>query len=237
MIGLLVPLYSGPNSDPIDWRDLVAMDRRIPIAVVINPNNGPGHHLYKDYLKPISAINGAGGVTLGYIPTRNGHMPIGKIRHEMKKYFDKYHVNGIFLDEMATHANKRNIKYYERIVKIAWHLHHGADIFANPGTSFPRKFLITGIDTFVEQESQANTVMNSQPEGWTLKAPKTTFAEISYDTPNGEMRTVEHALLKRHLSWMYITNGTGSNPYAKLPSYWGKEVKDIQSINQHGKIP
>jgi len=231
VIGLLIALYSGPASDPADWQKLLASDSTVPMAVIINPDNGPGRHLFKDYLSPIQQLNSAGAETLGYIPTRNGRMPLGKVRKELYTYFHDYHVNGVFLDEMPDQANKRNLRYYQRVTKLIWKLHPGAHIFGNPGTAFSRAFLSTGIQTFVEEEDTGKNVLSASPSSWTGSLPSKSFAEIAYSTPDSLLPQVESALLGRNLYWTYITDGKGSNPYAALPSYWNQEVSWVQSQN------
>lgn len=231
MLGLLIPMYSGPDSAPIAWRDIQAMDRRIPISVIVNPNNGPGRHIYKDYLKIIRQINKSGNNTLGYIPTKNGKVPIRTVRHDLSEYFHKYHVNGIFLDEMTTNGSHKNLRYYGKIVKIAWKIHPGVKIFANPGTTFSKKFLMTGIQTFVEQESSENALLLAKPARWTYALPPQTFAEISYKTPKQSFNKVFNVLSKRNLSWIYVTDGSGGNPYSRLPTYWKMEVHRVERFN------
>lgn len=243
MIGLIIPLYSGPNSAPVDWKDIMAADQKVPMAVIINPNNGPGRHLYRDYLNPVKTLNSAGDITLGYIPTRNGRMPFGRVRHDLKVYLHRYHVNGIFLDEMpdAIGMNKhhlyRVLHYYTRIAKTAWRIDPGVHIFGNPGTAFNKALLRTGIQNFVEEEDTGKAVLQTLPAAWTQKLPAQTFSEIAYATPQSSSVALLSSLSQRNLSWVYVTNGKGGNPYAHLPAYWQAEVTWIQNANHPTAAP
>lgn len=235
LIRMLIPLYSGPASDPVDWRKVEWASSKIPLAVVVNPNNGPGHHIYSDYLPVIQKLEAKKALVLGYIPTNNGKKNFSVVWKDVVTYHNKYHTNGIFLDEMPSSGTKTHLRYYHHIAYTIHEYYPHMKIFGNPGINFSRKFMNTGINTFVDDEDIASNV-NAQPQSkWVNKYSPIRFAEITLATVN-DLKEIDFLRATRHIGYLYVTNQTlqsnDGNPYATLPTDFGAEVIKLVKLNR-----
>jgi hypothetical protein len=235
--GILIPLYSGPSYDQKDWDNILWASReKIPLAVIVNPNNGPGTHLHSDYLSIIGLLKRAGNKALGYIPTDYAKTPLPQVRNDISLYINEYKVNGIFLDEMADVYSKKNFLYYKHIVLYARKLAPNLTIFANPGINFAQRFLATGINTFVDEEDSAVAVNKNIQSPWVTNYPDGRFAQIAIAAKNN-VSEIGYLLSRHHIGWVYSTtyalHSYDNNPYAHLPADFRKEVLYVKKLNEN----
>lgn len=232
---LLVPLYSGPNSDPKDWKTLENYSHRIPMAVIANPNNGPGNHIYRDYLRPIKRIQRGRSIVLGYIPTREGNENVKKAIEEARKYIKEYHTKGIFLDEMPSRYTQKRFRFYQKLTQRIKKMDHKIVIFGNPGTNFSQRYMRLPINTFIDEEDIEKAVNANPQSSWVNRYPRNRFGEISLQSKN-DPQEVRFLLSHRHLRWVYSTetnlNAYGGNPYAVLPRDFPGEIAMIRYLDK-----
>jgi len=64
-LGILIPAYFDPGPTGTNWDSLAAAAGRVPVAVIMNPNNGPSTSARSSYTKAIAKVRGAGGQVIG----------------------------------------------------------------------------------------------------------------------------------------------------------------------------
>lgn len=230
-VGLIVPAYFDPGSDPTDWSRLAMAATQVPIMAVVNPDSGPGLRFDPDYVAAIDDFDASGGSTLGYVYTLYGHRSLTDVEKDIWTYFAWYPVDGIFIDQMAFNATPKNLKYYIELKNYIRRLYPWAIIVANPGTSFDEAFARARVaDVFVDDEdTQINVNATPQPS-WEFFYPASMFAEIAVQSQSDPSEA--GFLAQRHLGWLYSTTRTlDSNPYAALPADFEQEVATLTTLD------
>lgn len=230
-VGLLIPAYFDPGTDATDWNRMAGAATQVPLIAVMNPNSGPGKSLDSNYLAAVTALNAAGGRTIGYVHTSYGYRSLGAVEKDVAKYFSWYPVDGIFIDEMASVATSRNLKYYKALTAYIRSLAPSALIVANPGTAFDQAFSTAGVaNVYIDCEDTEANVDATAQTGWELTQPATAFAEVAVQSGNDAQEAT--FLAGRHLGWLYTTTlALSPDPYAALPSDFEQEVAALVTVN------
>ena len=231
-VGLLVPAYFDPNSSVTDWHELQLAALEVPLIVVINPDSGPGGSESPSYSEEVRTMERAGARVLGYVHTSGGTRRASVVEAEIEHYFSWYHVDGIFIDEMASQATAATLGYYRGIRNFIEGLDRKALTVANPGTAFSSAFAhARTANIYVDEEDTAINVASYHQAGWELTAVPSTFAEIAVAATNdaSEIST----LGSRNVSWIYSTTlSANPNPYEALPSDFSEEVAAVAELNR-----
>lgn len=230
-VGLLVPAYFYPGTDSTDWNRLSIAATQVPVMAVMNPNSGPGKAPDSNYTAAITSFDAAGGSTLGYIHTSYGYRSLAAVEKEVSEYFAWYPIDGIFIDEMASTATPKALKYYKAVKDYIRSVYPAAIIVANPGTSFDQAFATTKVaDIFVDEEDTETNVNATTQSAWEQGQPATLFAEIAVQSSDDAQEAT--FLASRHLAWVYSTAlALNPDPYAALPADFEQEVAALVSVN------
>ncbi len=210
--GLMVPLYSYPGAT---WRNLILAKQSnptVPVVAVINPNNGPGGSKDPNFVKGIKNLQAAGITVLGYVDTNYARVSENSVKSQVSRYKTWYGVNGIFFDCMWN--QKGDEIYYSTVSNYAHSLGLKMTV-GNPGTSIAASYIGT-VNILVIYESSGYPSV-SYLAHTTSGHSKSNFAFIAYSVGKPSSTYVTSTL--KYVSWMYITNAGGSNPYNSLPSY------------------
>jgi len=220
--GLIIPLYFDPNGS---WDYLLEIHQqfpKVPIMVIMNPDNGPGQNFSSDYLNWTQKMEGLGILVLGYIYTSYGNRSIDVVKNQTMEYLEWYHVNGIFLDEVSDNASYG--QYYENITDMCRST--GAEYIAgNPGTSVPsgitKYFNITVLyeNPGVPPAANISNIVNG--------TPRSGSAIICYDIESLDESTVED--ISNYFSYVYFTNYGMPDPYESLPVYLCQEASILSN--------
>jgi len=129
-------------------------------------------------------------------------------------------------------------------------------VIGNPGNPFlngvsPDEFLSTA-DTMTIFEGPHlapgpfDAGFNNYPYGqdWFQNYPRERFANIIFDVPadtgnlgqSSAMLADLNKAIQNNAGSVFITDGTGGNPYDHLPSYWDQEVAAITSVPEPGAL-
>ncbi len=169
--GVIVPLYTYPGST---WDRVIAAKQAhpdVPIAVILNPANGPGGYADPTYVSYISKMKAAGIETLGYVCTRYAGISSyayncpnwtpEQVNADSLKWKNWYNVDGIFFDEMANWAGSEwfytNIDDYAKSIGLSYTV-------GNPGTDTSSSYVGT-VDNIIIYES-GGYPSASQIGGW-----------------------------------------------------------------------
>jgi Spherulation-specific family 4 len=209
--GVLVPLYVTPGKI---WDNAIKAKyahARVPMVVIANVENGPGKTFNPTYLEYIKKAQKAGIDVLGYVFTSYSKRPQATVQAEMLEWYDFYHTDGIFLDEMAVD----NAPYYEAATAYA-HAHALWFVVGNPGTNVPGD---SGPDVINFYENRG------YPSPALLKSSGLrTYgkARWSYIAGAVQLNPARVALSTNYVGLIYATDDKEPECYCNLPSYFSK---------------
>lgn len=217
--GVIIPLYASPSSPA--WAAIAKAKiayPAIPFVVVINPNSGPGKAEQASYASGIAMLQKAGVVVLGYVCTKFGAEPISSVEANMSRYASWYHVNGIWFDNMASHIGHED--YYASLTSYAVSLGMSMTV-GNAGVAVAPTYI--GTVSFINNYENPSLPTSAYLDS--LGSSKTDFTMLAYDIPTLNSTFVAEAA--KHVSYLYITNLPGPNPWTGLPTYFDALLSDL----------
>lgn len=213
--GTMVPLYTRPT-DP-SWAALIAAKQAhptVPVLAVVNPSNGPGTSISKDYTDGINRLVGAGIRVIGYVWTSYGERNAADVRKDIDTWKSFYpQVTGIFFDEQS---NKVGFESYYRDLTSYSRSHGLTFTIGNPGQDTKPSYIGT-VDLILIYESSGIPDM-SRLTGWHTEHDRRNFGVIPYGI-GFDKNFVQAA--KPYVSYIYLTSDVLPNPWDSLPSYFG----------------
>jgi hypothetical protein len=239
-VKILIPLYSYPtwyNPSTYTWSEIAAAASKVPIAAIINPNNGPdGGPPNQDYARGLEDLRQAGVTILGYVFTQYGDRPIGEVKQDIALYNDYYNINGIFLDEAASSADQ--LDYYRDIYEYIKTKTNLDLVILNPGTQIEQDYLARpAADIAVIFEDNSQAWIKYQPQSYLSSYEPGHFASLIHSVPDAAtMKSHIDRAVARQIGYIYVTDDSPTSPdrdpWNSLPSYWQEEIDYIQSLNQ-----
>jgi hypothetical protein len=232
---MLIPLYIYPDPNDSSWDKVAAATCHIRVTAIINPDSGPGiGGPDVPYQQGLTKLRQAGVTILGYVNTDYGLRPVDEAKADVDQYDQYFNIHGIFFDQVASSVDK--LAYYKELydyVKSKSHL-DGAKVVLNPGTQIDEDYIKDppASDTAVIFEGLSSDWPPYVPDPYVINYPRERFAALSHTTPDtATMRSHIDLAIARHIGYVYVTDDTLSNPYDRLPIYWGDEVSYIKSYN------
>ncbi len=229
----LVPAYFYPGGEGLeDWNQLIEAGSRIPIVAVVNPATGPGPSANPDYAEVIRRAKAAGVTTLGYVNTDYAKRPRQQIEADVEKWLQFYpEIGGIFFDAQPSEAQHADL--YASMRALVKAKRPDSLIITNPGIVCAEPYLEKpATDVAILFENQQGFNDFALPS-WAGRYQASRIAAIPYalETPEQMKEAVRQAVLKG-IGYLYVTDGTGPNPWGHLPRYWKEEVDALERINQ-----
>ena len=215
---LLVPLYVYPGRI---WTQTIAAKTRYPsvqIYIIANVNNGPGNSVDPKYVSFIAAAQKAGIDVLGYVYTQYGKRSATQVDADIAKWQAYYGADGIFLDQMATHAQS----YYQAATVYA-HAHSLWFVMGNPGVDAPGNAGTDAIN-FYERGGYPSLKFLSKPSH--LQYPRNTWSYIAGAVPFSAAKIRASAA---YVGYLYVTNGKEPECYCRLPTYFDRLVASLST--------
>ena len=236
---LLIPLYIYPthyNPATYAWLKIAKAQAQVSVTAVINPNNGAIEPPNRDYAQGLKDLRSANVTLLGYVSTRYGDRPIAEVKAEIDLYAAAYQVNGIFLDEAASSAEK--LEYYQTLSRYIKTKPVLKQVVLNQGTQPDEGYLTrSAADTVIIFENYSKEWAEYQPPSYLPQYDATRFAMLIHSAADTKM--MQNAIdlaLARHVAYVYVTDdspdGEDVDPWNRLPAYWDAEVSYIQTLNQ-----
>ena len=214
---LYVPAFFQPGAE---WTTL-AKAKAPPSTVLLDlTSHGAGSAPEAGFRRAVAALERRGVMVLGYSTTSYATRPIRQIVADARHYAAWYNVHNIFLDEVTTGV--RHLGYYEAVQKAIRAVEPKAKIWLNPGTFPARAYMRLG-DVIMTFEGPWTSFRPLVVPAWTYRYAPSRFAFIVYATGESNLRRAVRLAVRRHAGYVYVTNGTGGNPYASLPSYFAAE--------------
>jgi hypothetical protein len=222
----------------------------VPMVVVLNPDGGPGYWADSMIASEVKDMQVAGIIVIGYVPTGWASASISSMESEMLSYLSWYGVNGTYLDQMPNwnYNSPTGAWYYggpngEFIPAYFAALdQYGksigmTEVVANSGADVPSDF-IGSVDTIGTFENGYLPSL-SLTAGWTSVAGvgawhtgygKSNFMFFSYAVPSLDPAYLLAA--SDYVGYLYITNGTGTQPYNQLSPYLDQMASLLASTDR-----
>jgi hypothetical protein len=245
-VGTIVPAYfypgtGGPGGVGDGWAAMAAAAAEIPLTAIFNPDSGPlPGPADPNYVTALTNLENAGGQAVAYVFTDFGSAPLATVEGEVSTYITQYGslIDGFFLDGMS--VTPSTLSYYQSLDSYIEGLDPSYAVIGNPGQPYlngvsPTDYLSTGdIFNIFEGPDTGASGFNSYPysQSWFQSYPGGRFSNIIYDVPtSGAMLADIARAVQLNAGYVYVTDQTGPNPYAQLPSYWDQEVSAIAAAS------
>lgn len=222
--GVLVPLYVDSSSEL--WGEIIDIKNShpsVPMIVIINPSNGPGHSMDQDYVTAIKKLQTAGIIVLGYASTDYGYRDSNRVMDYVDRYKDWYNVNGILFDEMSVSPDKKS--YYKELNDYAKSKGLSFTV-GNAGTLLGETYVDVVDNVIIFEEEGLPSISDlSQWHSVHLK----NFSVIGYSVSDLDQSYITNA--SKYLSYIYVTNDDLPNPWNSLPPYFEDLVTALDRNN------
>ncbi len=210
---LVVPAYFAPQY----WAQAVAA-KPPPADMILDITGvGAGTAPQPQFQALVREAQAAGITVLGYSSTVDGQRPVAQVEADVRDYAAWYGVTSIFLDRVS--GQPQQIPYYRQLASYIHQAHPGAQVWLNPGIYPDQAYMSIGNVVMVFEGTYAQYVAAVVP-GWAKNYPAADFAHTIYDTPAADVTNALRLATERGAGHVYVTDGSGSNPYQALPSYW-----------------
>ena len=224
--GVAIPLYNYPDST---WSSIIQVHEQypnVPIAVVVNPNNGPGSSQDPAILSGIQNFQAHGITVLGYVDLLNNCecsvKPLSGVENQVSEYWNWYHTNGIMFDDFNNGftyppSTYSSLNSYVKSLGMAYTM-------GNPGTSVDASYIGTLDNLCIYESSGYPSLSLITYPGY----PPSDFTFVAYGVSfNAAFVTGAAGLV----GYMYIDNQGGSNPYATLSSLFSQTVSTLSAVD------
>ncbi len=204
-----------------DW-SAMAQAPSPPSTVILDLTSlGAGTAPEQGFRQAVAALQARGVLVLGYSSTAYATRPIDQVVTDVRHYAAWYGVHDVFLDEVT--ADTAHLAYYQALNRAIRAVEPNATIWLNPGTYPARAYMSLG-DVVMAFEGPWSSYRYLRVPAWAFRYPASRFAFTVYDTPAGDLAGGVWLARHRRGGFLYLTDGTGSNPYGNLPSYFGAEA-------------
>jgi len=210
---LVVPAYFP------DWSPL--LDHRPADLILDLPNGvGTGSAPNAYYQEQVKRAKDDGITVLGYSSTDNGLRPMADVEADVRHYQAWYGITHIFLDVVSGHAAQ--FGYYQQLSGYIHQRDGAGSVWLNPGNLPDEDYMSIGDVVMVFEGTYAQYVALQMPS-WVDNYPAAKFAHTIYDTSGADLDSALRLAAQRHAGHVFVTDGSGSNPYDEAPSYWPSE--------------
>jgi Spherulation-specific family 4 len=163
----------------------------------------------------------AAGVTiLGYSSTGYGSRPLSEVETDVRHYKAWYGVTDMFLDEVKGVTSQ--LPYYRKLAHYIRSYTPGTSIWINPG-AYPAPSYMSVSNVVMAFEGSFAQYHNIDVPSWAFGYSSDRFANTIYATSGSQVNSAINMSKTRNAGYVYVTDGSGGNPYSALPSYWSTE--------------
>jgi Spherulation-specific family 4 len=222
--GLIMPIYGNTATQ---FSAAIAAAGKVSMIAVINPDDGPGSRKVSGISGNVSKLRSAGAIAAGYVNSFYGGESLSSVYAQIDHHVAWYGVNGVFIDEMSNSTSK--VSYYTSIYKYA--KAKGLRVIGNPGTNVSSKFSPVADTLVTYEDPQSKGWSTHSPSSWTTGQAASKIAAIVYASSAGSMKAVVDKAIARRYGWVFVTDGSGGDPFGKAPSYLASEADYVRSKN------
>lgn len=218
---LFVPAFFSPGPE---W-SAVAASSPVPATMILDITSlGAGTAPIPAFQSAVARMRAKGITVLGYSTTSYGQRSVAQVEQDVRNYKAWYGVTGVFLDQASSSAAQ--LPYYRALNDYVHRVDPGAPIWLNPGTYPARSYMSLG-DVVMAFEGPYSSFAGLRVPAWASDYSASRFAFVIYDAADGHLSGSIWLAKHRRGGNLYITDGTGGNPYSSLPSYWTSEVAQV----------
>ena len=234
--GVYVPLYRYPDLGDSSglWSSVIKAKKAhpsVPFAVSINPSNGPGWSDDSRISSAIVQLKDAGiEHVLGYLPTMYATEPSGRTMGDLKGMVDRYRawypeMDGLMMDTMAAGSDK--VSFYKELIE-----HAKAKGFTfvkgNPGAKVDSAYLgiFDNISIYERYDAPSISTLASNTLQH-LSFGKEKFSFTAKGVPGLDLGYLDE--IKDYVSYVYMTNDGGDNPYNSVPPYFDSMIDGLDN--------
>jgi hypothetical protein len=218
---LFVPAFFYASSV---WQQ-AATSKPPPAVMILDISGvGAGSEPQPHFKTVVSEAQAAGVTVLGYSSTALGQRPAAQVEQDVRDYKAWYGVTGVFLDEVTGTAGQ--LPYYQQLSSYIHSVNPGSPIWINPGI-YPDQAYMSIASVVMSFEGTYAQYTSDQVPSWVHKYPASRFVNTIHDTSQAQLGNAISLARSRNAGYVYITDGSGANPYSGLPSYWSAEVADV----------
>jgi hypothetical protein len=206
------------------WQE-AANTKPVPSYMILDisglgAGSGPVGH-FQNIVKKEKA---AGVTILGYSSTGYGTRPLSQVEADVRHYKAWYGVTDMFLDEVK--GINSQLPYYRKLAHYIRGTNPGASIWINPG-DYPDPSYMSVSNVVMAFEGPYSLYHNIDVPSWAFGYNPDRFANTVYATSGSQVTSALNLSKTRNAGYVYVTDGTGANPYNGLPSYWSTEDSAI----------
>jgi hypothetical protein len=218
---LFVPAFFYASSV---WHQAAASTPPPSVMILDISGVGAGTEPEPHFQAVVSQARADGVTVLGYSSTALGQRPIAQVEQDVRDYKAWYGVTGVFLDEVTGTAGQ--LSYYQQIASYIHSVNPGSPIWINPGI-YPDQAYMSVATVVMSFEGTYAQYVSDQVPAWAHKYPASRFVHTIHDTSQAQLGSAISLARSRNAGYVYITDGSGANPYSGLPSYWSAEVAAV----------
>lgn len=214
---LAVPAYFAPP----EWTR-AARTRPPPGEMILDISGmGAGTAPSAEFRALVGQARAAGVTVLGYVSTVDGRRPLAADQAEVRNYAAWYGVRSVFLDRVS--GVSAQLGYYRRLAAFIRRADPGGQLWLNPGFYPDRGYMSLGGTVMTFEGTYAQYRAAVVP-AWARDYPASVFAHTVYAASRADLAPALGLARARNAGHVYITDGTGANPYQALPAYWAAEL-------------
>ena len=217
----LIPAYFYPGAD---WTRAIETKPTPRFMILDVTQSGAGSSPDRNYQAAAERARAAGIGIVGYSDTNYTQRPAAAVESDVAHYKSWYGVTDIFLDGVS--AGNGGLRYYRQVSDYIHAANPGSLVILNPGTYPDQAYMSLGDIVLAFEGDYREFVRLSVPH-WVVDYPASSFAYVIYGVTDSQLRDAIGAARKRRAGYVYVTPGTGPNPYDSLPSYWTAEESII----------
>ena len=224
---LTVPAYFAPG-----YWDEATRSTPPPADMILDINGiGAGTAPVPQFQALVNNAKAAGITVLGYSSTVDGQRPIAQVEADVRHYAAWYGVTSIFLDRVS--GQPPQIQYYQQLADYIHQTDPGSQVWLNPGDFPDQRYMSIGDVVMVFEGTYLGYLALDMPS-WVRDYPASKFAQNIYSTPEADLANALKLAGSRDAGYVYVTDGSGLNPYNALPSYWSSEDTSATAACQKG---
>lgn len=219
-----VPAFIFPGGS--DW-DTIILSATDVHYVIVNPADGPGSAKDEDWATQISALNDAGIVTLGYIPTDYGNTAKDDVVTMIQEYAEWYSPGGVFLDQVP--ADDKCDTFQEQYVDEITSVHDmmPGGVGAVAWDHLPCQNWLDQVDVAVTFQGTGADFMAWEPPEWAKDYDPSKFWVIVNTLDEADLSSAIERARNRNVEYFYATDEGLPNPWEHLASYWPQELEAL----------
>jgi hypothetical protein len=206
------------------WQQ-AADTKPVPSYMILDiSGTGAGSGPVAHFQSVVKQERAAGVTILGYTSTGYGLRPAYQVEADVRHYKAWYGVTDFFLDEVRGISSQ--LPYYRKLAHYIYGADPGSSIWINPGV-YPDPGYMSVSNVVMAFEGPYSAYHNVVVPSWVSAYKPDRFANTIYATPGSQVASALSLSRSRNAGYVYVTNGTGANPYSGLPSYWSTEDGEI----------